>query len=103
LVGYGRYDTTTQVNQLNVLYAVYRIYVNHFLPVQKLVTKVRAGRKVKRVFDAPKTPYQRVLDSPLVSEAAKRKLRAIHAKLDVVELRHQLDELLEQLTPTKQW
>ncbi|MBI3913071.1 MAG: hypothetical protein HY327_02575 [Chloroflexi bacterium] len=103
LVGYGRYETQRQVNQLNALYAVYRLYVNHFLPVQKLVAKVREGSKVKKIYDGPKTPYQRVLDSDQVSPEAKRKLRAIHAKLDVVELRRRLDELLEQLTPSKQW
>jgi hypothetical protein len=38
--------------------------MNHFLPVQKLVTKVRDGSKVKKVYDNPKTLYQRVLDAP---------------------------------------
>ena len=103
LVGYGRYDTQRQVNQLNTLYAVYRLYVNHFLPVQKLVAKVREGSKVKKVYDDPKTPYQRVLDSPQVSAKAKRTLRVIHAKLDIVEFKRQIDEMIEVLTPTKQW
>ena len=102
-IGYGRYDTQRQVNQLNALYAVYRLYVNHFLPVQKLVAKVRKGSKVKKVYDDPKTPYQRVLDSPQVSAKAKCNLRAIHAKLDIVELKRQIDEMIEVLTPTKQW
>jgi hypothetical protein len=103
LVGYGRYETQKQVNQLNALYAMYRLYVNHFLPVQKLVTKVRDGRKVKKIYDDPKTPYQRVLDSSQVSPKDKRKLRAIHATLDVVKLKRQIDELMEALTPSKQW
>lgn len=103
LVGYGRYETQKQVNQLNALYAVYRLYVNHFLPVQKLVAKVREGSKLKKVYDDPKTPYQRVLDSPQVSPKDKRKLRAIHAKLDVVELKRQIDELMDGLSPSKQW
>jgi hypothetical protein len=103
LVGYARYDTLCQVNQLNALYAVARLYLNHFVPVRKLVSKERQGRKVHKVFDAYKTPYQRMLDSPLVSEKAKRQLRAIHATLDVVQLKRQMDELLEALTPTKQW
>lgn len=103
LVGYGRFDTQRQVNQLNALYAVYRLYVNHFLPVTKLVAKVRERSKVKKVYDDPKTPYQRVLDSPTVSEQAKRKLRALHAKLDVVELKRQIDEMSDALTPSKQW
>ena len=103
LVGYARYDTQHQVNQLNALYAVARLYLNHFVPVQKLVAKERQGRKTRKVYDAYKTPYQRVLDSPLVSEKAKRKLRAIHATLDVVQLKRQMDELLDALTPTRQW
>ena len=71
--------------------------------MQKLVAKVREGSKVKKVYDDPKTPYQRVLDSPQVSATAKRKVRAIHAKLDIVELKRQTDEMIEVLTPTKQW
>lgn len=41
LVGYARYDTQRQVNLLNALYAVARLYLNHFVPVQKLVSKER--------------------------------------------------------------
>jgi hypothetical protein len=103
LVGYGRYETQKQVNQLNALYAVYRLYVNHFLPVQKLVSKVREGSKIKKVYDDPQTPYQRVLDSPQVSPKDKRKLRAIHARLDVVDLKRQIDAMMDVLQPSKQW
>jgi hypothetical protein len=102
LVGYGRYETQAQVNQLNAVYAVYRLFVNHFLPVQKLVSKVRKGSKVKKVYDDAKTPYQRVLDAPQVDPKDKRKLRAIHTKLDVVILKRQIDELMDALTPSKQ-
>jgi len=103
LVGYARYDTLRQVDQLNALYAVARLYVNHFLPVQKLVSKVRDGRKTRKVYDAYKTPYQPVFDSADVSEKAKRQLRTIHAALDVVLLKRQIDALLDDLIPSKQW
>ncbi len=103
LVGDARYDTSRQVAQLNALYEVYRLYVNHFLPVMKLVKKVRAGRKVKKIYDGPKTPYQRVLDSEQVSPTDKRQLRALHAQLDVVQLRRRLNEMLEALQPSKAW
>jgi hypothetical protein len=103
LVGSLRYDTQRQVDQLNALYAVYRLYVNHFLPVTKLVRKVRQGRRVKKIYDDPKTPYQRVLDSPLVGKPQKRQLRAIHAHLDVVELRRELDRKLDALNPSHPW
>lgn len=103
LVGDLRFDTQSQVHQLNALYAVYRLYVNHFIPVSKLVTKVREGNKVKRVFDEPRTPYQRILDSSHISDTDKRKLRALHAKLDVVQLKRQIDEQMEALKPSKAW
>jgi hypothetical protein len=35
-VGYRRYDTPEQLDQLNRLYAVMHLYVNFFLPVRKL-------------------------------------------------------------------
>ncbi len=103
LVGYGRYDTPKQVAQLNALYRVYRLYFNHFLPLTKLLTTEHHGSHVKKIYDGPKTPYQRVLDSPDVSKQAKAKLRQEHAKLDVVKLKRQLDHLLAELKPTRQW
>lgn len=97
LVGYDRYDTPKQVIQLNALYPLYSLYTNHFLPVVKLVKKVREGSRVKRVFDEPKTPYQRLLDSPQLSDAAKAKLRAVHAKLDVVRLKQQINQMIARI------
>lgn len=97
LVGYDRYDTQPQVDQLNALYHVYRLYTNHFLPVVKLVDKVRQGSRLKRTFDAPKTPYQRLLDSAQVSEQAKAKLRVVHATLDVVRLKQQIDDMIARV------
>jgi hypothetical protein len=103
LVGYGRYDTPKQVAQLNAIYRVYRLYFNHFLPLTKLLKTEHRGSHVKKIYDVPKTPYQRVLDSPDVDPKVKAKLRREHAQLDVVHLKRELDRLLEQLKPTKQW
>jgi hypothetical protein len=103
LVGYGRYNTKQQVAQLNAIYKVYRLYFNHFLPLTKLIRTEHHGSRVKKIYDTPKTPYQRVLDSPHVSGDAKARLRREHAKLDVVQLKRQLDQLLAQLKPTRQW
>ncbi len=40
-----------------------RLYKNFFCPVMKLVKKERIGGKVKRKYDVPKTPYQRLIGS----------------------------------------
>jgi hypothetical protein len=103
LVGYSRYDTPKQVAQLNALYQVHRLYFNHFLPVTKLIQTEHHGSRVKKIYDAPQTPYQRVIDSAEVSDQAKAKLRREHAKLDVVQLKRQLDQRLTELKPTRQW
>ena len=58
---------------------------------------MRVGSRVKKVYAAPKTPYQRVLDSPKVSESVKAKLRAEHAALDVVKLKQQIDRMSDAL------
>ncbi len=48
---------------LNELYDAYRLYVNFFLPSAKLVSKVRVGAKVRKIYDTPQTPYQRLMAS----------------------------------------
>jgi hypothetical protein len=97
LVGYRRYDAKRQVDLLNRLYHAYSLYHNYFLPVVKLQEKKRIGSRVQRIFDAPATPFARLLASPDVSEADKRKLRATYAKLDVVQLKREIDELSAKL------
>lgn len=101
IIGYDRYHSQRQVDQLNRLYDQWRLYVNFFLPVMKLVKKERVGSRVKKVYDEPQTPYARILASPDVSEADKAKLRALYAKLDVVILKQAIDDLLEALTPSR--
>lgn len=97
LVGYERFDTLKQTGLMNQLYGVYREYVNFFLPICKLVHKERCGSKVKKTYDAPKTPYQRVLDSPDVDVTIKHNLKQRYAELDVVLLKQQLDHLSRML------
>ena len=86
LVGYDRFDTQKQTDAMNRLYGVYREYVNFFLPVTKLVSKQRCGSKVKKRYDNPKTPCQRVLDSPDLDSAIKRKLQQRYTQLDLLAL-----------------
>lgn len=99
-VGYHRYDSPEQLNLLNTLYALLHYYVNFYLPVMKLVEKVRIGSKVKRTYDQPQTPYARVLNSPHVSETDKAELQEAYGYLDLVLLRQRINELQDQLLAT---
>jgi hypothetical protein len=65
--------------------------------VMKLLSKERYGSRVKKTYDPPHTPYSRVLADPNVAEEDKESLRSAYHTLDVVQLRQQLDDLLDQL------
>ena len=75
-VGYLRYDTREQQRMLSQIYANVRLLVNFFYPSTKLIEKVRQGARVRKRYDAPRTPYQRALDSEHVPLGAKNRLRA---------------------------
>ena len=100
-VGYGRYDTQPQVDILNELYELLRLYTNFFLPVMKLKKKLRIGSKIKKIHDKATTPYRRILRARDVSIKVKDKLRAQYKTLSLVELKDQIDAVLKRLKPTK--
>jgi hypothetical protein len=61
LLGYVRYDSPAAVAALNALYRQdLRLWQNLFLPSVKLVRKVRVGSRIRRVYDRPQTPFERV-------------------------------------------
>ncbi len=79
-----------ELEALRDLYRVLRLYVNFFQPQMKLVSKTRRGAKVTKRFDTARTPYQRVLESPYVTEGAKRRLREIYLALNPAQLKRDL-------------
>jgi polyhydroxyalkanoate synthesis regulator phasin len=99
-VGYGRYNTQEQVDVLNELYEVLRLYSNFFLPVQKLKEKIRIGSKVKKIHDKATTPYKRILRAKDVLRKVKNRLRKQYGTLNLVLLKRQIDEILKRLKPT---
>jgi len=96
-VGYRRYDTPEELQVLNDLYAVLRLYTNYFQPVMKLVEKTRTGSKVRKRYDRAKTPYHRVLQSLAVPKEAKRELKRIYATLNPVKLGREISRLQDRL------
>ena len=99
-VGYDRYETEEQLDLLNRLYAVLRLYTNFFLPVMKLKEKVRVNGKVRRIYDDPRTPYARVLESDHVSDSDKAELQEAYGYLGLMALRRQIDGLQDRLQRT---
>ena len=98
VLGYLRYDSPKELMIINDLYQhELRLYKNFFQPVMKLASKERIGGRVKRKYDTPKTPYQRLVDSGQVPEEAKRQLEAVYLSLNPAELKRGIDIKLDKL------
>lgn len=74
-----------------------RLYTNHFQPVMKMIEKTRVGSRVKKKYDKPRTPYQRVLDFSYAEGGRKEALTKEHLKLNPAELKRQITRLQDQL------
>jgi len=97
LVGYDRYSSRAALECLDLVYATLRHYVNFFQPTMKLVSKTRQGAKVHKVYDAAKTPYQRLLESGVLTPAKQAELATTYRGLNPVLLLRYLNGHLEKL------
>jgi hypothetical protein len=95
IFGYGRFESDLACVKMNDLYKnELRLFQNVFQPSVKLLKKIRKGARITRVYDRPKTPWQRVLVSkhsdPIKVKALQRKI----AGLDPFELSKTIDRKL---------
>jgi transposase InsO family protein len=95
LFGHDRLDHPELVKFMNDIYRhEWRLLQNHFLPNAKLIEKQKLGSKYRCRYEKPKTPYQRLLESPSLSAAAKAALQSEHAQLNPFHLREELERKL---------
>ena len=86
-LGYNRFEQVELVDELNQIYtSEWRLFMNFFRPSSKLQKKVRINGKVKKVYDKPKTPYQRLLESDKITEDEKEILKTQFDKLNPFKL-----------------
>ena len=101
-VGYYRFDTDAEYQALREVYAHLCPLLNYFYASVKLVEKVRTGPRVKKVYEAPKPPYQRLLESPLVSDEIKTELRRRAQQLHIVKQKRLVDQAVAKLLRIQQ-
>jgi hypothetical protein len=96
LFGYDRFEDRGLVDLMNDLYAnEWSLYQNHFCPSMKLREKRRINSKYYKKYDAPQTPYLRVLASEHVTEEAKERLRNLHMSLNPFILKRTIEKKLK--------
>lgn len=95
LLGYVRYDSPTAVAAIHDLYRHdLRLLQNLFLPSVKLLRKTRVGARVRRHYDAPQTPLERVRACPQADPRRVAELLALRARLDPFTLAQTIDRKL---------
>src|SRR5712691_3556754 len=98
LLGWERYDSRPAVEAINDLYRQeLRLWLNLYLPSVKLVKKVRVGSKVRRVYDAAQTPWERVLASGQAKPEQVAELKKLRQSLDPFQLGKLIDQKLQRI------
>ena len=97
-LGYQRLDNPLTVPLLNDLYRrQWRTFHNFFCPSVKLLDKRRVGSKTIKRYDSPKTPYQRVLESPHIPQETKTVMSKYLETLNPFLLKKTIEEKLKKI------
>ena len=98
LFGYDRFEEPQLLPLMNDLYThEWSLYQNHFCPSMKLQEKHRINSKYVKKYDPPQTPYQRVLASDQITDAAKQRLRTTHQSLNPFILKQAIEKKLQTI------
>lgn len=96
--GYHRFEDIKLVGLMNKLYSKeLSLLNNYFCPSVKLIDKQRVKAKTIKVHDAPKTPFQRILESSQISDEIKDTLRQKQKQLDPFKLKKDIEKKLKPL------
>jgi hypothetical protein len=98
LIGWDRYDNTAAVDLLNDLYRhELRLMMNLFQPSVKLLRKERIGSRLRRVYDAPRTPLERLRACPEADLETVAALVRLRDTTDPFVLSKTIDEKLARI------
>jgi len=76
---------------LNDLYtSEWNCYFNFFYPSMKLIEKQRIGSKIKKRYDGPKTPHQRLMESEHITVQTKNELQRQFESLNPFEIQQRM-------------
>ncbi len=97
VIGYSRYESAEALALKELIFADFRLFINFFQPVMKLVSKTRVGSKVRKKYDQAQMPYQRILASKHSDEIVKEQLTELYLSLNPVELQRRIETNLIKL------
>lgn len=105
-VGHEIFTSPHEVEQLNELYDLMRIYYNYFQPVLRQIDRhvekdAHGVTRAIRKQDAARTPLQRLLDSDVLSQQTRAELFTTYENTNLRLLYAALQKTLNRLLTTK--
>lgn len=96
-VGYYRFDTQQEFEALQEVYSHLCPLLNYYYPSVRLIEKTRIGARVKKIYDDPKPPYLRLLESKDIDESIKAELRKRAKSIHIVKQKRLVDKAVGKL------
>jgi len=97
LFGYDRFENIFLRQKMDEIYfEFWNPLQNFFIPVFKLYSKERVGGRIKKIYDEPQSPYQRLLKSGHLTKYQEVQIKTKFSALNPVELRKKLDQKLKE-------
>ena len=98
LIGWDRYDSPAAVGLLNDLYRnELRLMMNLFQPSVKLRRKERIGSRLRRTYDRPQTPLDRLRVGKHYDQKKVKELLQLRAATDPFELARTIEKKLDRI------
>jgi len=96
-VGYDRLEGLEEQTLMTSVYTPLVPLLNFFMPTQKLQSKTKVGSKETKVYDTPRSPYQRLIEMDSLGQEVKNALKAQCALYNPVELQHTVNTAILRL------
>jgi hypothetical protein len=97
IVGYARFCDDKGVAALQDVYTHYDKLLNFFYPCQKLLSKERIGSKVKKTYDKPSSPFDRVIASNGFCEKIKKNLISQKKRINLMAEMRNMQKAIDRL------
>jgi len=101
-LGHERLDTVDQTLAANRMYDKMWLYYNFFQPVMRLTEKALVREenhviRVKRRYDKAQTPFDRLCQTPAITQEHRECLEALRDRTNPRRLRQEIYDLIEEL------
>lgn len=95
---YYRYDTELERRALNRLWRLVNDRVNYLMPTSKPIgySSTKTGRR-KRLYDTPRTPFDRLLDASVLSSQQVEELTAYREGLNPAKIAAEIASIQDRL------